>query len=109
MPPTADATLLPPPPFASDDDDELCPPTRRSLDQVGPLAVLKTMVEQRRASQPAAHEIAEVAEVYTSDADDTEELAALRSDEAEVLEQLESDLPNRPRVPANSDAFLKAR
>ena len=48
--PTADATLLPPVPKDPD--------SGKSLDSVGPLAVLATMVEQKkRASQPAPEEI----------------------------------------------------
>lgn len=83
--PTADAKLLPPVP-----DD---PGSGRSLDSVGPLAVLGAMVEQRRASRPAAEEIEEIHGVI------------------EQMEQDDGDADEtQPRkVPQRSDAFLKAR
>jgi hypothetical protein len=51
----------------------------RTLDDVGPVNVLGAMIEQRRASQPDPHEL-------------------------DILET-----PRSHRVPADSDAFLKAR
>ncbi len=79
--PTADATLLPPVP-----ED---PGSGRSLDAVGPLAVLGAMVEQRRASRPAAEEIHGLVEERFDDGD--------------------ADATRPRRVPQHSDAFLKAR
>lgn len=80
--PTADATLLPPVP-----ED---PGSGRSLDAVGPLAVLGAMVEQRRASRPAPEEIhGLVGEPIGDDGD--------------------ADATQPRRVPQHSDAFLKAR
>lgn len=82
--PTADATLLPPLPELPED-----PGSGRSLDAVGPLAVLGAMVEQKkRASRPAPEEIHGVVE----DPDDGD-----------------ADATQPRRVPQHSDAFLKAR
>jgi hypothetical protein len=53
----------------------------RHLDSVGPMTVLSAMIEQRRASQP---------------------------DPAEVRNEC-GETPRSHRVPAHSDAFLKAR
>jgi hypothetical protein len=76
MPPTADATLLPPIAAVFEDRGS----TRR-LDEVGPLAVLGAMVEQRRSSLPPPCE------------DDEEDDPRAES----------------PRVAGDADAFLKAR
>jgi hypothetical protein len=73
----ADATLLPPPL-----DDRA---SSKTLEDVGALAVLHAMVDQRKArtSEPAKSEIE-----HTLEYDET---------------------PRSHRVPADSDAFLKAR
>lgn len=80
---TADAKLLPPPfPPAPDSD--------QNLESVGPLAVLGAMVQQRRASRPAAEEIQGVIEQTEEDDGSADE--------------------TQPRkVPQYSDAFLKVR
>lgn len=84
--PTADATLLPPVPDLPED-----PGSGRSLDAVGPLAVLGAMVEQKkRASRPAPEEIHGLVEEPLSDDGDV-------------------DATQPRRVPQHSDAFLKAR
>ncbi len=83
--PTADATLLPPVPQD--------PGSGRSLDAVGPLAVLGAMVEQKkRASRPAPEEIHGVVEAPLLGEDDGD-----------------ADATQPRRVPQHSDAFLKAR
>ena len=81
--PTAEPKLLPPIP-----ED---PGSGRSLDEVGPLAVLGAMVEQKhRRSRPAAEEINGVLEERALDDGDADE--------------------TQPRkVPQYSDAFLKVR
>lgn len=79
--PTPEATLLPPVP-----DDR---GSGKSLDAVGPLAVLGAMVEQKkRGSRPAP-----------------EELHGL----VEGLDDGDADATQPRRVPQHSDAFLKAR
>jgi hypothetical protein len=79
----ADA-ILPPPP-----DKEEERGSSRRLDDVGVENVLHAMVEQRRASRPAPEEL---------------EQADQRAGELDYVET-----PRSRRVPADSDAFLKAR
>ena len=88
----ADATLLPPPLLTSDADDSYNPASRRSLDEIGAVAVLKAMA----ASRPAAEE---VEDIYAPRDDDDEDSDADATQPRKAA----------PRVPANSDAFLKAR
>ena len=76
----ADA-ILPPPP-----DKEEERGSSRRLDDVGVEKVLHAMVEQRRASRPAPEELEQP------------------SGELDYVET-----PRSRRVPADSDAFLKAR
>jgi hypothetical protein len=78
---SADATLLPPP--VDTDDGPVSRGSSRTLDEVGVERVLGAMIEQRRASRPCASEI-EPTLVY-------------------------EETPRSRRVPADSDAFLKAR
>jgi len=105
---SADATLLPPPLGFVDDDDRL-PFDDRGIDHVGPIAVLGAMhrVDQQRASRPDLEEIEEVEGELEEDVNDTLETPAL-----DMFDEDDGDADAtqpRPRVPANSDAFLKAR
>lgn len=79
--PARDATLIPPPLEKGEERG-----SSRRLDEVGVENVLHAMVEQRRASRPAPDEI------------------EAPSGEVELEET-----PRSRRVPASSDAFLKAR
>jgi len=79
-PPPPRAPAVPPPSSATVDRD-----SRRTLDEIGIETVLGAMIEQKkRASEPDAFEI---------------ELPPLAYEET----------PRSRRVPADSDAFLKAR
>lgn len=95
MPPTVGATLLPPP-YGYSDRDELCDDrgSSRSLDEIGALAVLGAMVEQRRrSSAPAACELGDFDSNDDDDDDDSDVIATQR----------------RPAVDPSCDAFMKIR
>ena len=82
MPPTVDAHLAPDPDYAASFADDRG--SSRSLDEVGAVAVLGAMVEQRkRASAPA----------FTSELDDADAVATQR----------------RQRLDPNDDVFQKIR
>jgi hypothetical protein len=87
--PTADAKVLPAVGAPIPDD----PGSGRSLEEVGPLAVLGAMVEQRRASRPARDEIEPIHGVI----EDHEE------------DDGSADETQPRKVPQYSDAFLKVR
>jgi hypothetical protein len=96
-----DATLLPPPL----DANEPLPREERHLDDVGPIAVLGAMVEQkRRASQPSFPAIPLPEELGSADLLSSEG----GCEEAADTSDADDTQPVR-RVPADSDAFLKAR
>jgi hypothetical protein len=90
--PTRDATLLPPPPVVDPLEDRS---SVRSLDAVGVENVLDAMrqVKARRESRPSHPSFPHV------------ELGAHDVDELDA----NGEVRRRHRVPADSDAFLKAR
>jgi hypothetical protein len=91
MPPTADATLLPPPHGYGDFADDRG--SSRSLDEIGAVAVLGAMVEQRRrSSAPAACEIED--DLRSDEDDDDSDVVATQ---------------RRPALDPTCDAFMKIR
>lgn len=86
---TPDATLLPPPPELDSPEDRS---SARSLDQVGVETVLDAMrqVKARRESRPS----------FTTETGDARERKERDAN---------GETRRRHRVPADSDAFLKAR